>query len=105
MSKTRIGSHTVSRLTVHVVWATKYRYHVLTGEVKVQCRELVMQICESEDARVWGMEHGEHHRRHDQGVSGTPSESWESEQGHIYHGGRLRTLVHLKPMHFQCIVV
>ena len=42
----------MSRLTVHVVWATKYRYGVLSGEVKVRCRELVMQICEAEDVVI-----------------------------------------------------
>lgn len=31
MSEYRYGGHTVSRLTVHLVWVTKYRYKVLTG--------------------------------------------------------------------------
>jgi putative transposase len=48
----RSGSHTVSRLTVHLVWATKYRYHVLVGEVKPRCRELLIQICVAEDVRI-----------------------------------------------------
>ncbi len=26
--RNRYGSHTVTRLTVHLVWITKYRYHV-----------------------------------------------------------------------------
>ena len=46
MSKQRKGSHTISRLTVHLVWATKYRYEVLNGEVKKRCRELIRQDCE-----------------------------------------------------------
>jgi putative transposase len=29
MEKYRYGGHTVTRLTVHLVWVTKYRYHVL----------------------------------------------------------------------------
>jgi len=28
----RKGSHTVSRLTCHIVWVTKYRNHVLKGD-------------------------------------------------------------------------
>ena len=31
----RSGSHTVSRLTAHIVWVTKYRYHVLKGDVQI----------------------------------------------------------------------
>ena len=45
----RHGSHTISRLTVHIVWITKYLYHVLTGDVQKRCRELLIQLCESED--------------------------------------------------------
>ncbi len=48
----RSGSHTVTRLTVHIVWATKYCYHVLVGEVKPRCRELLIQICDAEDVRI-----------------------------------------------------
>ncbi|AZI44418.1 IS200/IS605 family transposase [Deinococcus psychrotolerans] len=33
-------------------WATKYRYHVLVGEVKPRCRELLIQICDAEDMRI-----------------------------------------------------
>ena len=42
----RHGYHSVSRLTVHVVWVTKYRYHVLQGDVQKRCRDLVKQICD-----------------------------------------------------------
>ena len=52
MRASRSGSHTVSRLTVHLVWATKYRYHVLVDEVKPRCRELLIQICNAEDVRI-----------------------------------------------------
>ena len=51
MAEQRYGSHTVTRLTAHLVWTTKYRYHVLTGDVKVRCRELIIQICDVEDVR------------------------------------------------------
>ena len=52
MAKNRSGSHTVSRLTVPLVWVTKDRYHVLRAEVKERCRELIMQICEAEEVRI-----------------------------------------------------
>ena len=48
----RHGSHTVSRLTAHIVWVTKYRYHVLTGEVQKRCRDIIIQICDSEDVKI-----------------------------------------------------
>ena len=48
----RRGGHTVSWLTAHVVWVTKYRYHVLTGDVQRRCRELIKQICDAEDVRI-----------------------------------------------------
>ena len=46
---TRWGSHTITRLTVHIVWVTQYRYHVLKGEVQKRCRALLIQICDAED--------------------------------------------------------
>ena len=49
MANHRTGSHTVSRLTVHLVWVTKYRYKVLQGEVQERCRDLLVQDCESLD--------------------------------------------------------
>ncbi len=52
MNQSRYGSHTVSSLTAHIVWVTKYRYHVLKGEIQVRCRELLMQICDSEDVKI-----------------------------------------------------
>src|SRR3954463_10816776 len=44
--------HSTSRLTAHIVWVTKYRYHVLEGDVQRRCRELIIQICDSEDVRI-----------------------------------------------------
>ena len=48
----RVGGHTVSRLTVHIVWVTKYRYHVLQGDIQKRCRDLIRQICDAEDVRI-----------------------------------------------------
>ncbi len=52
MAEYRKNSHTVSNLSCHIVWATKYRYHVLQGDLKVRCRDLLIQICDSEDVRI-----------------------------------------------------
>jgi putative transposase len=52
MGDYRYGGHTVSRLTVHVVWVTKYRYKVLEGDIQKRCRELLIQICDTEDVRI-----------------------------------------------------
>ena len=48
----RKGSHTVSNLTVHLVWVTKYRYHVLKGDIQERCRDLIIQVCDSEDVSI-----------------------------------------------------
>jgi len=52
MKENRKGAHTTTRLTAHLVWATKYRYHVLQGDIKVRCRERLLQICDAEDVRI-----------------------------------------------------
>jgi putative transposase len=39
-------------LTVHIVWVTKYRYHVLKGDIQKRCRELIIQICDAEDVKI-----------------------------------------------------
>ena len=48
----RHGSHTLTRFTAHLVWVTKYRYHVLKGDVQKRCRELLIQICDAEDIQI-----------------------------------------------------
>jgi putative transposase len=52
MAEQRRGSHTVTRLTVHLVWVRKYRYHVLKGDIQKRCRELIIQICDAEDIKI-----------------------------------------------------
>jgi putative transposase len=48
----RKGSHCIYDITYHVVWVTKYRYRVLTGEVALRLRELLRQSCESRDVTI-----------------------------------------------------
>ena len=52
MSEYRSNSHSISRLTAHIVWITKYRYHVLQGDVQKRCRDLIIQICNSENVTI-----------------------------------------------------
>jgi putative transposase len=52
MDDFRKSSHTVSWLSVHIVWVTKYRYHVLKGDVQIRCRDLLVQICNSENVKI-----------------------------------------------------
>ena len=50
--KQRTDSHSVHKLEVHLVWSTKYRYHVLTGDVQLRCRDLLRQTCNTLDVRI-----------------------------------------------------
>ena len=52
MSEYRKGSHTVYDIQYHFVWVTKYRYHVLRGEVAERARELIRQSCMSRDVKI-----------------------------------------------------
>ena len=48
----RHNSHSVSRLSAHIVWVTKYRHYVLVGDVQKRCRDILVQVCDSEDVRI-----------------------------------------------------
>ena len=37
---------------MHVVWVTKYRYHVLVGDVQKRCRSLLIQDLETLDIEI-----------------------------------------------------
>ena len=52
MTNYRTGSHTVTNLSCHIVWVTKYRYGVLTGDVQKRCRDILVQVCDSENVRI-----------------------------------------------------
>ncbi len=45
MTDYRHGAHTVFRIHLHLVWVTKYRKPIMTGEVGVRLRELIREIC------------------------------------------------------------
>ncbi|WP_291868154.1 IS200/IS605 family transposase [Maribacter sp.] len=48
----RKGSDTVSRLSCHIVWSTKYRYKVLKGGIQSRCRKLLVEICNAQDVEL-----------------------------------------------------
>ena len=52
MSNYRNSTHSVSNLSCHIVWVTKYRYAVLTGDVQKRCRDILVQVCNSEDVHI-----------------------------------------------------
>ena len=52
MSRYRRGSHTIYEIKYHLVWVTKYRYHVLKGKVAHRARELIRQTCLGLDVRI-----------------------------------------------------
>jgi len=52
MENMRHNNHTVSRLTAHIVWVTKYRYKVLQGDIQKRAREIIIQICDAEDVTI-----------------------------------------------------
>ena len=52
MSTYRNSTHSVSNLSCHIVWVTKYRYGVLTGDVQKRCRDMLVQVCNSEDVHI-----------------------------------------------------
>ena len=52
MKKYRKGTHTVYDLKVHLVWITKYRYPVLTPEIGTRIRDIIRQVCESQDIQI-----------------------------------------------------
>lgn len=44
--------HTVTDLKYHFVWATKYRYPVLRGEVAVRARDLIRDVCQAREITI-----------------------------------------------------
>ena len=46
------GAHTKYHTRYHLVWITKYRYKILTKEMRLRIRELTRQICEQLGATI-----------------------------------------------------
>jgi len=52
MQHYRTSSHSVYDLKVHLVWITKYRKPVMTGELARRIRELIRHICNEMDVEI-----------------------------------------------------
>jgi len=48
----RCGAHTVFEIHLHIVWVTKYRKPVMTGEVGLRLRELIREICGNHEVTI-----------------------------------------------------
>ena len=52
MKEYRRGAHSVFEIHLHLVWVTKYRRKVLTGEVALRVRDVLRQICGDHDVSI-----------------------------------------------------
>jgi putative transposase len=52
MEHYRTSAHTRFDLKYHFVWITKYRRPVLRGEVGLRLRELVVEVCKSNEVEI-----------------------------------------------------
>jgi len=52
MVEYRKTSHSISCLSVHLVWVTKYRFPILQGDIQHRTRDLIVQICNSENVQI-----------------------------------------------------
>ncbi|MDJ1258125.1 MAG: IS200/IS605 family transposase [Candidatus Midichloria sp.] len=48
----RRGSHSLYDLKYHIVFCTKYRYRVLTGQIATSTREVMREICAANDIGI-----------------------------------------------------
>ena len=52
MKKYRKTSHTVYDIKYHIVWITKYRKKILTGELAKRVRELIREVCKANEVEI-----------------------------------------------------
>jgi putative transposase len=46
------GSHSVFLIHLHIVWITKYRKKILTGDIGIKLREIIREICNNDDVEI-----------------------------------------------------
>ena len=46
------GKHCVFYHRYHLVWSTKYRYKVLTGDVRLRVRDVIRQVCDQNGVNI-----------------------------------------------------
>ncbi len=52
MSEYKTSAHAKYSLHIHVVWVTKYRKQVLSGDIAKRTRELIREICRTNDVEI-----------------------------------------------------
>jgi putative transposase len=52
MEHYRTGSHSRFDIKYHFVWVTKYRKSILTGEVGIRLREIVREVCRTNEIEI-----------------------------------------------------
>ena len=52
MENYRRSSHSVYDIKYHIVWITKYRKPVLRGDIAKRAREIIREICKTNDVEV-----------------------------------------------------
>jgi len=52
MENYRTGSHSRFDIKYHFVWVTKYRKAILTGEVGTRVRDLVREVCRTNEIEI-----------------------------------------------------
>jgi len=52
MTDYRHGAHTVFAIHLHLVWVTKYRKPILTGDVGLRVRDLLREICGQQEVTI-----------------------------------------------------
>lgn len=48
----RSGCHTTFHHRYHLVWAPKYRYKALIGDVRLRVREIIRQVCDEMGVKI-----------------------------------------------------
>jgi len=46
------GKHCGFYHRYHLVWSTKYRYKVLTGDIRMRVREIIRRVCAENDVEI-----------------------------------------------------
>jgi len=52
MSSHSKTSHTIYQHSFHIVWITKYRFKILTGETQKRVRTIIAQVAEEMDIKI-----------------------------------------------------
>ena len=52
MNEYNKSSHAIYDIKYHIIWVTKYRYHVLNGNIVLRVRELIRQGCHAREVNI-----------------------------------------------------